>query len=332
MIAFDEKASSETARSGRELFYAIWQLIEDEFYDRARLVSLNWDKQKHRFDSRITDDASALFFAKILLQVLGDKYTRIVEQEEVASKAAALVNDELFAYNKVMANNIGYIGIASFSHREIVEQVRERLEGVQHCDAFVVDLRGNTGGLIDQTANVLEFFIDEGHICFLEQPTKAGLWERFVTFTHEHFITFTEETGKEPEKFLLMRKPAMVAGKPMVVLIDEDTCSSSELFAAALLANSKDGSIISMGTKTGAKGIGQDDFDVLGKVTIKVSSLRFFSPDQVWFGDAAQTVDNGIVADVQLEKNDDLKFAVEAAARHLLARLQVVVSKDFIAV
>lgn len=312
---------SESAASGRQLFHAIWELVQKQFYDRSRLAALNWAEQKHRFDHRIVDDTSAIAFAKVLLQTLGDSFTRVMERVEVESKAAARVNDELFAYNKVMSGNIGYIGISSFSHSDIVEQVRERLEGVAHCRAFVVDLRGNSGGLINKTANVLELFIDEGEICFIETPTEAGLQERFVGFTHEHFVTYTEETGKEPEKFLYLRRAAMIAGKPMVVLIDSDTASSAELFAAALLASGKDGSIIAMGTKSSGKGIGQDDVDVLGKVTVKISCLRFLSPDQQWFGDCGQTVNNGIVADVQLADNDDAKVAVEAAARHLLARL-----------
>ncbi len=314
---------SESAASGRQLFHAIWELVQKQFYDRSRLVALNWAEQKHRFDNRIVDDTSAIAFAKVLLQTLGDRFTRVMERVEVESKAAALVNEELFAYNKVMAGNIGYIGISSFSHRDIVEQVRERLEGVAHCRAFVVDLRGNSGGLINKTANVLELFIDEGEICFIETPTEAGLQERFVGFTHEHFVTYTEETGKEPEKFLYLRHAAMIAGKPMVVLIDGDTASSAELFAAALLANGKDGSIIAMGTKSSGKGIGQDDVDVMGKVTVKISCLRFLSPDQQWFGDCGQTVNNGIVADVQLVDSDDVKVAVEAAARHLITRLSL---------
>ncbi|GEM_PF-888502 len=315
-------ADSDSAASGRQLFHAIWELVQKQFYDRSRLVALNWVEQKHRFDSRIVDDASAIAFAKILLQTLGDRFTRVMEQVEVESKAADLVNDELFAYNKVMDNNIGYIGIASFSHSDIVEQVRERLEGVAHCQAFVVDLRGNSGGLINKTANVLELFIDEGEICFIETPTEAGLQERFVGFTHEHFVTYTEETGKEPEKFLYLRRPPMIAGKPMVVLIDGDTASSAELFTAALLASGQDGSITAMGTKSSGKGIGQEDVDVLGKVTIKISCLRFLSPDQKWFGDCGQTVNDGIVADIQFEDDgENVKAVVEAAASHLLAYL-----------
>jgi carboxyl-terminal processing protease len=182
-------------------------------------------------------------------------------------------------------------------------------------------VRGNGGGLIDETANVCELFIDEGDIAFTESRTATGLMETFVRFSHQYFEIYIEATGKEPEKNLCLRRPAMIAGKPMVVLIDGDTASSAELFTAALVENGGDGRIIAMGTKTHGKGIGQADFDILGIVTLKISCIRFFSPSNKWFGDAAQTVANGVEPDIYLADNEDPAYAVDAAARHLLAKL-----------
>ncbi len=308
--------------AGRELYYAIWQKVQERFFDQERLLTLNWAAQKHRFDEQIVDDESAISCANVMLAVLGEKYTRLLAPQEVVAKREGRVSETLYAYNKVMPGNIGYIGIASFDHSDIIEQVRERLEGVAHCDAFVVDVRGNGGGLLNETANVCELFIDEGDICYLESRKEVGVAERFIHFSHEYFEVYCEETGKEPEKDLCQRRPAMIAGKPMVVLIDGDTASSAELFSAALLENGRaDGRIIAIGTKSGGKGIGQADFDILGKVTLKISFIRFFSPTNQWFGDAAQTVNNGIEPDIFFADNDDPALAVEAAARHLSALL-----------
>jgi C-terminal processing protease CtpA/Prc len=309
--------------TGRELFYAIWQKVLESFYDQEKLKSLDWAGKKHTFDEQIVDQTSALSCAKILLATLGDKYTKLLEPQEVVAKREGRVSETLYAYNKVLPGNIGYIGIASFDHSDIVEQVRERLEGVAHCDAFVVDVRGNGGGLINETANVCELFIDEGDICFIERRTPSGLNERFVSFSHEHFVVYMEETGKEPEKDLYLRRPAMIAGKPMVVLIDGGTASSAELFTAALVENGrKDGRIIAMGTRTCGKGIGQVDFDIRGITTLKMSITRFLSPSNKWFGDAGQSVANGIEPDICMADKDEPIYMVRIAARHLRAELR----------
>jgi len=314
---------TDTAPSeGRELFYAIWQKLQERFYDQERLKSLDWAGQKHRFDAQIVDQSSALSCAKVLLAMLGDKYTRLLEPQEVVAKREGRVSETLYAYNKVLPGKIGYIGIASFDHSNILDQVQERLEGVQDLDAFVVDVRGNGGGLINETANVCELFIDEGDIGFTESRTKAGLMETFVRFSHQYFEIYIEATGKEPQKDLCLRRPAMIAGKPMVVLIDGDTASSAEMFSAALLENGREsGRIIAIGSKTCGKGIGQSDFDILGIVTLKISCMRFFSPANKWFGDAAQTVANSIEPDIYMADSDDPAYLVGVAARHLRAFL-----------
>ena len=152
--------NTASANHGRELFHAIWQKVQERFYDQDRLLSLDWAAQKHRFDAQIVDEKSALICARELLAGIGDSYTRLLDAVEVTEKRERRIDTSLHARNKTLPGNIGYIGIGSFDHSEIVEQVRERLEGIAGCEAFIVDLRGNSGGLINKTANVLELFID----------------------------------------------------------------------------------------------------------------------------------------------------------------------------
>jgi C-terminal processing protease CtpA/Prc len=306
------------ALSGRALYAAIWQRVKDSFFDQARLETIDWAGQEHRYDERIVDDASAVACAKKALRLLNDKYSKFLEAKQVVAKAASRVSDELLVTNKVMEGDIGYLGIISFSHVDIAEQVRERLEGIAHCRAFVIDLRGNTGGLVNPTANALEYFIDSGDICYSDHPCGAkGLEERFIYFNPEHFCVLVLEPGVEPDLSFYLRKPAMIAGKPMVVLIDGDTMSSAEIFAAALIASGEKGSIIAMGSKSSGKGIGQNDFDVLGKVTLQLSCSRFYNPAGDWTGDDGQTVNNGIVPQIELAENDDPVAHIRAAASYL---------------
>ncbi|MBU6454545.1 MAG: S41 family peptidase [Cyanobacteria bacterium REEB67] len=317
------------ALSGRALYAAIWQRVKDSFFDQARLAAIDWAGQEHRYDAKIVDDAAAIRFAKKSLRLLNDKYTCFLEPEQVVAKAADRVSEELLVANKVMEGDIGYLGIISFSHADIAEQVRERLEGIAHCRAFIVDLRGNTGGLVNATANALEYFIDSGDICYSDHPLGAkGLEERFIYFKPDQFCVLVLEPGVEPDLSFYLRKPAMIAGKPMVVLIDGNTMSSAEIFAAALLASGENGSIIAMGSKSSGKGIGQSDFDILGKVTLKLSCSRFYNPAGDWTGDDGQTVNNGIVPKIELVESDDPVAQVRAAASYLTDSLAARASQE----
>jgi C-terminal processing protease CtpA/Prc len=88
----------------------------------------------------------------------------------------------------------------------------------------------------------------------------------------------------------------LLAGKPVVILINRWTASSAELLACAIAQNGTDGAISIVGTgPTRAKGIGQvvnDLFD--GALSIRVTRSHWFTPGGDWLGDCGQTVSNGI--------------------------------------
>ncbi len=321
---------STSAAAGRSLYELIWNTVQVRYFDRERLVAIDWAGARHRYDDLIVDEASALKIAGEMVALLGDKYTRLLTVEEVVAKREGRVSESLYAYNNIMRDaaddfKIGYIGISSFDHSEIADQVAERLSGIAHCDAFVVDVRGNGGGLLNETVNTLELFIDESDICFIERRTTSGVSESFVYLSQEHFVRYTEATGQEPDKSLYLRRAAMIAGKPMVVLIDNDTASSAEMFSAALWHHGRvEGGphrIITMGARTTGKGIGQADYEVAPGVTLKISCMRFCSPTNEWFGDAGQTVANGVKPDIELvdevSEDSEPRCAVDAACLHL---------------
>ena len=221
-----------------------------------------------------------------------------------------------------MAGGIGFLGINSFSDLEIAKKLKRQLKRIRHCDAFVIDLRGNTGGMVNATCNALEYFIEAGPICFTDSPIPAGLQQRYVFFRPANFCLLILEPGVEPDLGLYLRQAPLIAGKPMVLLIDGDTLSAAEMFAAALLANGADGSIIAMGTKSGGKGIGQSNFLIRGKATLRLSCMRLYNPEGNWVGDHGQTVGNGIVPDVFAPEGDNPVEAINAAALHLTSFLK----------
>jgi carboxyl-terminal processing protease len=130
--------------------------------------------------------------------------------------------------------------------------VKEQVERLQQMGAkgFVLDLRGDPGGLLTQAVAVSSLFLDGGVVVSL-----SG-----VHYVHEVF----RATGKP------------VTRLPLVVLVDHYTASSAEIVAAAL---SERGRAIVVGQRTFGKGVVQA-VDPLGNDTALVLTVaRYFTPD-----------------------------------------------------
>jgi carboxyl-terminal processing protease len=130
--------------------------------------------------------------------------------------------------------------------------VKEQIERLQQMGAkgFVLDLRGDPGGLLTQAVAVSSLFLHGGVVVSL-----SG-----VHYVHEVF----DATGK----------PA--TNLPLVVLVDHYTASSAEIVAAAL---SERGRAIVVGQRTFGKGVVQA-VDPLGNDTALVLTVaRYFTPD-----------------------------------------------------
>jgi carboxyl-terminal processing protease len=124
----------------------------------------------------------------------------------------------------------------------------------QKYSRMVVDLRGNPGGLLDSVINVADLFFEDGVIV----STKSRI---------------------ESENKVFSAKPGVLVPQslPLVVLIDGNSASASEIFAGAI----KDrGRGILMGTKTYGKGSVQQVHTV-GKGGFRLTMSRYYTPSGV---------------------------------------------------
>ena len=93
----------------------------------------------------------------------------------------------------------------------------------------------------------------------------------------------TNEGTLEKSTEVRNRLPDLV-DKPTVILVDEESASSSEVFTGALKDH---GDAYVIGTKTYGKGIGQMNFyEMPGGSTLRVTNFRYFNPSGHWPGDA----------------------------------------------
>ncbi|MCA9213587.1 MAG: PDZ domain-containing protein [Planctomycetales bacterium] len=175
-------------------------------------------------------------------------------------------------------DEIGYLKISSFQ-KTTYEDVSNALWALhrQGMRTLIVDVRGNPGGLLDESVEVADLFIKRGVI--VETRGRSA---------RENSSYRAHETG--------------TWRVPLVVLIDGDSASASEIFAGAIRDHGV-GKVV--GERSYGKGSVQGIFQLRTvNAGIKLTTAKFYSPSQ------RAISGNGVEPDV----------AVNLAQRHITAR------------
>ncbi len=182
--------------------------------------------------------------------------------------------------------DIGYIRITDFSE-QTTEGLRKAITDIskqippEKLAGYVVDLRNNPGGLLDQAVSVSAAFMARGEVV----STRGR--------TPEETQRFTARTGD------------LIKGKPLVVLINGGSASASEIVAGAL-HDHKRATLI--GTRSFGKGSVQTIIPLgEGKGALALTTARYFTPS----GRSIQAM--GITPDIQVLQDvpDELKARAE---------------------
>jgi carboxyl-terminal processing protease len=194
-------------------------------------------------------------------------------------------------------DGVGYININTFTGN-VAEQTKAALVGIDkatggHPIGYVVDLRSNPGGLLDQAVDVADDFLESGEVVSQRGRTKDDI-ERYYA------------------------KPGdMAHGLPVIVLTDPGTASASEIVAGALQDHHR---ALVMGERSFGKGSVQTVVQTGPEAALRLTTARYYTPS----GRSVQA--GGITPDIdvpQLTDPDykDRKFIREADLRkHLLAQ------------
>ena len=151
------------------------------------------------------------------------------------------------------ATDIGYIRIRSFTARtprEIAEMVQQ-LENSGEIDALIIDVRANPGGLLVETAETADLFLDDGTI--LVQVDRSG----------------TEQVYRADRN--------VVTDLPIAIIQDEFSASGSEVLAAAIQENGRG---IVVGATSFGKGTVNQARDLSNGGAVYVSIARWLTPDR----------------------------------------------------
>ena len=148
--------------------------------------------------------------------------------------------------------HIGYVRLAQFSRTSHVELLRAlaRLRG-EGMKRLILDLRGNTGGFLDQAIMIANEFLPEGRL-----------------------IVYTEDRRRHRNKEF-SNGLGRATDVDLAVLVDEGSASSSEILAGALQDNDR-GLII--GRRTFGKGLVQNQIPFDDGSAVRLTVARYYTP------------------------------------------------------
>ena len=156
--------------------------------------------------------------------------------------------------SKTLDNNIGYLKLSTFDEgcADEFKQRYDELNANKNIKALVVDLRNNGGGLVEEALNIADYFTDK--------DSKL-------------LITVDKKEKEEIRK----AKQSKYINVPVVVLINENTASASEILAGALRDN---GIAKIVGTKSYGKGVIQEVLTLQDGTGIKITTNEYFTPNK----------------------------------------------------
>lgn len=152
-------------------------------------------------------------------------------------------------------DDIGYIRLTSFSEqtstimREKILELEKKMG--KNLKGYVLDMRNNPGGLLDQAIEVADTFLEQGEIV----STKG----RQVEDSKRYNATAGDLTD----------------GKMIVVLINGGSASASEIVAGALQDHNR---AVVMGTKSFGKGSVQTVIPLIGHGAMRLTTSRYYTP------------------------------------------------------
>ena len=178
--------------------------------------------------------------------------------------------------------DVGYIRITQFNEqttdglKKAISDLNSQL-GSDKIKGYIVDLRNNPGGLLDQAISVSDAFLDKGEI-----------------------VSTRGRNAEETQRFNA-RPGDLTKGKPVIVLINGGSASASEIVAGALQDHKR---ATLVGTRSFGKGSVQTIIPLgAGNGALRLTTARYFTPS----GRSIQA--KGITPDIEVLQDvpEDLK-------------------------
>lgn len=216
-----------------------------------------------------------------------DKLTKRVMRKEIKIKTVK---------SSTIDKNIGYIQITSFVGSTTPNEFLEALEKTKDSEGLILDLRGNTGGLLPNAVFIANLFIPHGNIVSI--VGRNG---------------YKYDINAQDTEFRI--------NKPTIVLVDGGSASASEILSGALKDYNK---AKLLGTKTYGKGMVQKIIPMPNETGLNLTIAKYLTPK------GTDINKKGINPDIKVEFSiNDVKNNNDAqlqAAKNVLS--QMLISKN----
>ncbi len=158
-----------------------------------------------------------------------------------------------YKVRKDFNSRIGYIKLDEFTSHS-AEQVENAIKqlSTQKVDAFILDLRGNPGGLLDSSIDITRMWLNKGLI-----------------------VRTQERNGKSEQVFA---NNSAITQLPLAVLVDQNSASSSEILTGALQDNKR---AVVVGTKTFGKALVQSVHELADGSGLTVTIAHYYTPSGI---------------------------------------------------
>lgn len=170
---------------------------------------------------------------------------------------------------EVLEGNIGYMQISTFDEG-CYDEFKQKWEELnsKNVTSLIIDLRNNGGGIVDEALDISDMMVEKGKTLLI---TRA----------------------KKEKETVTKAKSEKVINVPIVILINENTASSSEILSAAVRENNTNVKIV--GTKSYGKGVIQTIYSLTDGSGLKLTTNEYYTPNH-------NTINKiGIIPDVEIE-------------------------------
>jgi carboxyl-terminal processing protease len=192
--------------------------------------------------------------------------------------------------SNVEGDDVGYIRMTQFNE-QTTEGLKKAITDItakvskDKLKGYILDLRNNPGGLLDQAISVSDAFLEKGEI-----------------------VSTRGRNAEETQRFNA-RPGDLTNGKPVIVLINGGSASASEIVAGALQDHKR---VTVIGTRSFGKGSVQTIIPLgSGNGALRLTTARYFTPS----GRSIQA--KGIVPDIEVLQDlpDDIKAKTDTSTK-----------------
>ena len=197
--------------------------------------------------------------SKILKGQPGTSVNLLIERKSVTEPFNVIFDREKVTINSVsysdfINNNIGYVKLRSFT-RGCAEQLRKsivELDNKEDLKGLILDLRSNPGGLLNESVDIANLFIDKGEL-IVSTKGKISSWD----------------------KEYIAKKSPIFKNLPLVVLINNTSASASEIVSGSI--QDLDRGVI-IGKKSFGKGLVQQTRKLPYNSELKLTVAKYYIP------------------------------------------------------